>query len=366
MRIGIVTFFYSNDNYGQILQAYALYKYLENKGHDCFIINYSEYNPPKFIPRVINIFRYAFSPKKFKLFLNRKVMRKPAKLNGCKDERMFSNFRNEKMRFSKVYSYKELIEYPPFADAYVCGSDQIWGGLDPVMYLSFVPKKIKKIAFAPSFGGVKFDFYGKYKIKKHLKSFNLVSCRENDGVDLCKSLGRYDAKLFPDPTLLHSSEFYDKLVIEKIERKPYVFVYLLGNEMDFNTSQIIDFANTNNLDIVCVTGQNGSFEELTPIPFTIEQWIDGVKNAEYIITNSFHGTVFSIIFHKKFITIPLSGVHSRMNARIEVILNKYNLKNCIYRGNLDELFNEPDFTNFDFTQKNEFELVDNIIDSFLR
>lgn len=364
MKIGIVTFWKSNDNYGQILQAYALYKYLQLRGHECYIIKYLEERNTTFFSRIITVFKIIISVKKLQSFI--KAKRQYQNIKEIKiEDRFFDDFRKKYMRFSKEYLHSELINNPPKADAYVCGSDQIWGSLDSIMYLSFAPKNCKKIAFAPSFGGLVPDFYVKNKIKNYLKSFDLISCRELSGVDLCKSLGRSDALHFPDPTLMHNVDIYDELTIANKQKKPYIFVYLLGNDMQFNTQHIFDFANKNDLDIVFVTGQNGIFNDFEKRPATIEEWITYIKHANYVITNSFHGTVFSILFHKKFITIPLIGAHSRMNVRIYELLKKYCLEERLYKGDLDALHNNIDYSTFELLQNEEIQDVNKVLKNIL-
>ena len=150
MKIGIITFWKSNDNYGQILQAFSLYKFLELKGHECFIIKYMEERNSTFFSRIITLFKLLFSVRKIKAFITAK--RKQTLVEEIEEDRSFDAFRNKCMKFSKEYLHTELMNHPPEADAYVCGSDQIWGSLDSNMYLSFAPKQCMKIAFSPSFG----------------------------------------------------------------------------------------------------------------------------------------------------------------------------------------------------------------------
>lgn len=362
MKIGIVTFWKSEDNYGEVLQALALYKYLENKGHRCFIVKYTEEKNTTLLSKIFTLISLLKNPKAFFNALKKKYT--PVVVYQ-KEERFFNEFRNKWMRFSKEYTHCELINCPPEADAYVCGSDQIWGGLDPIMYLSFVPQDCKKIAFAPSFGGLIPNQYTKQKIKKYIEKFDLISCRENSGVNLCKLLGRKDTLLFPDPTLMHQSIFYDKFIADVKYSQPYIFVYLLGNEMSFDTKIIFDFANKYKLDIVFVTGQNGIKFKGKTYPATIEEWISGIKNAEYVITNSFHGTVFSLLYHKKFMTIPLSGSFSRMNVRINELLGKHNLLHRIYHGKLDEIIFDIDYSKFDSKHLEDIERVNIILQDVL-
>ena len=268
MNIGIVTFWSSEDNYGEVLQAVALYKYLESRGHRCFIVKYSEERNSSFVSRLFTLIGLMGNPAKLVARIRRSCRQSDPLLNRRSDPshaqqtRRFSEFRDRWLRFSKEYSHSELKHDPPAAEAFVCGSDQIWGGLDTVMYLSFVPARCKKIAFAPSFGGLNPNFYVRCKIRKYIESFDFVSCRENSGVELCRALGRDDACLFPDPTMMHRADFYDAvvsqaLVAPKCGGKPYIFAYLLGNRMDFDVQEVYVFARRKGLNVVLVTGQTG-------------------------------------------------------------------------------------------------------------
>ena len=220
MKIGIVTFWDSEDNYGQILQAFALYNYVVSKGHDCFILKYHKSNETTIISKLFTGIKIITNPLKFfKLVYSRFTNNSVSK---CQENRGFDEFRRRKLFFSKSYTKKQLFISPPSADAFICGSDQIWGGEDAIMYLDFVSTDCKKIAFAPSFGGLTPNPYLRCKIRRYLRNFDFVSCRENSGVELCKSLGRDDAMEFPDPTLMFKSYFYDSIVDETKEEPPYI------------------------------------------------------------------------------------------------------------------------------------------------
>ena len=361
MNIGIVTFWSSEDNYGEVLQAVALYKYLESRGHRCFIVKYSEERNSSFVSRLFTLIGLMGNPAKLVARIRRSCRQSDPLLNRRSDPshaqqtRRFSEFRDRWLRFSKEYSHSELKHDPPAAEAFVCGSDQIWGGLDTVMYLSFVPARCKKIAFAPSFGGLNPNFYVRCKIRKYIESFDFVSCRENSGVELCRALGRDDACLFPDPTMMHRADFYDAVVSQapvapKCGGKPYIFAYLLGNRMDFDVQEVYVFARRKGLNVVLVTGQNGAFADMESCPATVEEWLDGIANAEYVVTNSFHGTMFSLIYHRKFLTLPLVGIHSRMKVRITELLDKSGLSERIYRDSFDIIEDDIDFSTFDRMQ----------------
>jgi hypothetical protein len=121
---------------------------------------------------------------------------------------------------------------------------------------------------------------------------------------------------------------------------------LLGNKLQFDVAQVYLYAKKKGLDVVYVASQGRSddFEKTYP---TIEEWLHLIEHAEMVVTNSFHGTVFSMIFRKKFATLLLTGTFAKMNDRIVDLLTKYALNERILSGNLDEYEKDVDYTVFD-------------------
>ena len=117
MKIGIVTFWNSNDNYGQILQVFALYKYLESLGHHCFIVKYSEKRNSTYLSRIVTFIRLIGNPKDFIASIKRIYKSRSDKIISI--DRHFNDFRDKWMQFSKEYTHKELKITPPVADAFV-------------------------------------------------------------------------------------------------------------------------------------------------------------------------------------------------------------------------------------------------------
>lgn len=186
------------------------------------------------------------------------------------------------------------------ADAFVCGSDQIWSGLSPLFFLQFASKKTKCLACAPSLGGSMFIGMKGTELKISFK-FCYLTAREEDGVKELHKLGFKNAELMPDPTLLLHMNDYSYLEENEsklIPQNKYLFLYLLGNPIGIDVKDIFDFAKQRNLKIVYVAsqGRKDVFPKVTP---TIGEWLSLIKNSEYVITNSFHGTVFSLQYHKK-------------------------------------------------------------------
>ena len=347
-------------------------------GHDAFFIK-SRYDvqvaKASIMARLYNRFApWLFHPvQSYKRHEAQKVMASNARLRrvqALEHPRGFEHFMDVNIPSTeKVCSQYELMATPPQADAYVCGSDQIWGGVNPTMYLRFAPKNSKKISYAASFGGLVPSEETQNYIREAISDFDLVTVREASGVELCKNkLGRKDAQLVPDPTLLLHAEDYRAVsrepITERHTTKPYIFLYLLGNTMSVKVSEIMNFAEKHGLDVKYVAS-NGRVDEYPKIYPSVEEWLYLLEHSDYVITNSFHGTVFSLIFKRKFLTIPLSKTYQRMNARIDTLFESVNLKNRLYNGCFDVLFEDVDFADFEKMQAKEIERVKTMFNSIL-
>ena len=344
MRIGVITYYNSDDNYGQILQCFALQKYLEMCGHSVFLIKYAPEKKKSFTKRILDFF-YEKEKKKYFFFVKELFFQK---CNYKKNRiRKFDLFKKDNIiATTNVYrSIDELRLNPPVADVYICGSDQIWNNSlyddnSAGWFLNFgnVPKRI---AYAASFGRMlnESEFI---ILKNYLKEIDFVSVREFSAKKMCESQNIKDIRVVADPTLLLNKSIYFRLMDsnEKKETMPYVFLYALNvkNENDICWNQVYSFAKESNLKLKYVNA-SGFIAARTvvkrnkPLYLTIPEWLSSLLNSEYVITNSFHGVVFSVIFHKKFVVIPLKKNMQYGNMRIYDFLKLLNLENRIYDGN---------------------------------
>ena len=361
MKIGTITFSNSQENYGQILQCFALVDYLRSLGHDAFLIRakHVDIDDRTLLSKFVGRIKSLLHPKQFlKNYLeNREIARQHSamELDVKMHPRNFDGFIKNNIPTTDTW-YDDITIYktPPQADAFVCGSDQIWGGSDSFMYLQFAPHRSIKISYAASFGGFVPSQIAQKKIANYLSDFKWISLRENTGTELCKSMGFKDAETVPDPTLLLSVDRYKSLYDEKVSTgsSPYIFLYLLGNEIPLKVDEIFDFAKNNNLRVIYVTAHGRQDSHVKEYP-EIPQWLQLIEHSDYVITNSYHGTIFSILYHKKFLSIPLAGIRARMNTRLDELLSRYNLKDRLYSNSLEQLFNEIDYTSFEKVNQEE-------------
>lgn len=349
MKIGILTQPLVN-NYGGILQNFALQLTLKDLGHYPVTINF-EHTPLK-----LSAFRLAASVLKrlfFYVFKKKSIF-----LNPYKEDSFIFAIRPEQKRFIREnitkFDTNCVLHDQDFLkdfDAFVVGSDQVWRPMySPHInnfFLDFANEKQKKIAYAASFGTDNWEFSKELtkSAKSLLQRFNGVSVREKSGVDLCKSYLSIDAIQVLDPTFLVSQEVYSAIADRTLERKEicYVATYILDSS-DQKTLRIEDIASMNHFEIVKLgTEQKGVLQ-------SIEGWLSSIKYAKFVVTDSFHGTVFSMIFHKPFVTFynPERG-----NSRLESILKTVGLENRLCSP-VD--FNEKNLKDIDW------ERVDIILD----
>lgn len=352
MRIGVITFSQSKENYGQILQCYAMQKYLQSLGHSPFLIQYDyiiKRSNAKF--KFTNIIKYFCKlPMYISFIISLKRQERRDREYDKKNQlinRHFPDFLQENLELSQLYTAESIVCNPPVADAFVCGSDQIWGS-DDAFFLNFAPDDAIKVAYAPSFGGVtSFSPEKEETIKKFLSRFNFIGVREQTGVETCQRLGFKEVVKVVDPTLLLNSNDYDVIKAKMPNRKPYIFLYLLGNPIDCSVDEIMEFAKAEGREVIYVASQ-GRDDKYLKTNATIGEWLGYLANADLVITNSFHCIVFAMKYKKPFISIPLSGAYKRMNCRIEELLASANLQDRIWDHNLGEIMQHKiDFSSFE-------------------
>lgn len=364
MKIGILTYWWASDNYGQLLQCYALQRYLRDLGHEAFIIRYNYNNEG--IRIKVPVWKRALkalNPVIFYKYFERKILRK--RILEINKVREFDVFRSKYISLSNDFyaKYENLSANPPEADVYIVGSDQVWNfsfadfsGVKNVVHaymLDFGRENVKRISYAASWGVSAISDDLRKEITPLLKKFDYVSVREQKGLDLCKQCGVDNAEWVCDPTLLLDAESYRTLYRENEIRKPqkkYIFVYMLNNQYEFNLDSIYRFAKERNLDVIFVTG-NYKAEKRKLFYATISEWLYLIDNAEYVISNSFHCAVFSILFKKQFGLVKLSGIHSGMNTRLDSLFDLFSISERYIR--------DDDFSILDASYEPKRKVIEN-------
>ncbi len=311
------------NNYGSILQYFALQTYLEKQGHQVYWL--------RFKPKEKVTLKYKIA----NLLLKRKDRNRTYKHQNPKD---FQEFENKYLHETpyEYTSYSQLKNNPPKADAYITGSDQVWAGLSAERYLAFAPKGTKTLSYAASFGSPKQGFLNKILFTWRLKNIDYISVREKVGIDYCKTFGRNDAVYVCDPSLLLEKTDYEKFINNKKNiKKPYIFSYWVNPIQSLehiSWTKITNYANKAKLDIVitAIQGAEFSFNKekiISPNPL---EWLQLIHDAQYVITSSFHGVAFSIVMKVPFLIIPQKGNSSAENLRFYDLLDNLGLTERIY------------------------------------
>lgn len=319
MKIGIVTQSLQS-NYGGILQNYALQQTLKSLGHEPITINYYHQ---------ISLYRWLGSTVRSVLFYFSKKKRRPF----AKFEETYTGYRkkiiecflDKHIKLTKcvsTYAPNIIIRYD--LDVVIAGSDQIWRpcynhNIED-MYLRFVRRNgVKKIAYAASFGTDEWEYTNEQttRCKKYAQMLNAISVREKSGVDLCGKFLGVDAIAVLDPTLLLDKDYYERLCddIPKAST-PIISAYIL--DMNEDKLRIINLIAEKYSALSHVFHADGDSESVS-----VERWLAMFRDAKYVITDSFHGTVFSIIFQKPFLCL---GNSSRGMARFQSLLSLFGLE----------------------------------------
>lgn len=341
MRIGIITFWDSQDNYGQIMQCYALSAYLTQSGHDVTIIKYLPYQKRSKIETLKKL-----NPVHMWAYYNyRKEQQTLQSVVGV--TRNFDDFRRKHLKYSeKIYHGFDQLWHEDWTlyDAFVCGSDQIWSPKPDeqlnAYFLQFAPFKSLRVAYAPSFGRSILPNNYQKQLHELLQHFDAVSVREKEGVDFCSQAG-VDCQLVCDPTLLLRDEDYRTLT-NVTKRDNHVFCYLINWKTLYPKDAIRKLASKYaGIHYFCTNGQEQIFDYEKDQ--TIDNWVGSIQKSSLSLTNSFHGTVFSILSHTPFVAFPLTGECAAMNNRLFSLLGRLGLENRIYSEDksLDAIIREP-------------------------
>lgn len=308
MRIGILTH-PQYANYGGILQCYALSEYLKKLGHTPFVIK-RENNRPFLLKRwIVSLLHFLRIPRYYH----------PNKVDRTLNMRPFvKQYLN---LTHPVYNDKQIRElcYEYGLTAVIVGSDQVWRRSFALNYgynyfLDFVPPHIIKASYAASFGLDVWDYTKEetLRIQQLLNKFSFISVREESAVVLLKNNLNINAEWVIDPTLLLTSDDYDKITSRRLVEEKYIFVYWLGYKTTIQ--KYIENYESEGYSIININLKEERVQE------SIEDWLSYIKYADFVVTDSFHGVVFSIIFKKKFFMFKNdSGGNSRLASLMKVL-----------------------------------------------
>lgn len=351
---------YQFKNYGSQLQSYATTVELKRRNIDFEIIRYKKKFTPKLIisliPRLFNpvfiserfFLRYR---KKIILKLNRKLNENNNRRNACLAKFSDERFKN----LSPVYyGYDELCKASKNYDGVLVGSDQLWSpsGITSNFYnLMFVDDNILKISYASSIGvsNIKKKLHDVYST--FLSRIDYVSVRENTAKKLVEELSTNTAEVVVDPVLLLSGDdWLNEIPDKKLCDEPYIYAYFLGKTPEYRQA-VTKFAKEKGLKIVTTHHMDTynkadvGFGDYAPYDVGPQEFINFIRNAEYVFTDSFHGCVFSMLYKKQFMVFKRYSDKSisSKNSRIESFCENYDLHSRCYNGDINAVDNEIDY-----------------------
>lgn len=341
MKIGIVTYV-KCDNYGAELQAYAM-QYVYNKlGYNAEVLDLEKQNKDIFsssfiIPAIVNRFKkygikapYRILQLVYDVIQRKKTMKKFA-MEIEKKHQLFIQFFNENIKHStKYYTLKSVYTEDMPYDVYVAGSDQIWNYMQTnfldVYFLEFANRfKAKKIAYAASLSVPDIPVRLRSEYKKYFEGMDSIAVRELNGKDIVEKYSNKKATVVLDPTLLiRKQEWRENVANEIIKGEKYVLIYTLsGSKYIRNLAksiaqQIGDGCKVVNIKSDFRSEKKDGIEHLYQVG--PKEWVGLIMNATYMVTDSFHGTAFSINFNIPFTTLlnPSSNMNSRALSILEI------------------------------------------------
>ena len=353
MKVDIITR-HSVPNYGSLLQSYATQKTIEKMGFESEIIDYVRYDERK-----NTLVNSMITGKKWNKNLLMRIIYKA--IQGPNYGHMFSKFSEYRKNFLKVTNInygniEEIKNDLPEADVYCSGSDQIWGkvgtaNIDEAYFLKFVENKNKRcIAYASSFGKAILDKEFESKLPKLLKNYDKILVREDSAKKIIKNVGINNVEQVLDPTfLLEKEEWLELINKTKPINQKYVLVYQLHDNKEFE-KYAEEFAKRAKLKLIRLSGSIYHIFRTGKLIYLPDQYefLRYFNDAQYILTDSFHATAFSLILNKNFVDI-LPG---KTSTRITSILKLTELEDRILK----------DYNDFSYIEENiDFKNCNNIL-----
>ncbi|MBQ3796788.1 MAG: polysaccharide pyruvyl transferase family protein [Butyrivibrio sp.] len=355
MKIGILTY-HKSINYGSVLQAWATKDLLERMGHSAEVIDYE--------PGALKDFYKLYSSGHGVKALARKVVRMPIAKIKKNQQRNFEVFRNRFLNLSS-FTLGKNDDFKIIEDSYdwvICGSDQIWNvhamDSDDIYFLPDV--NVKKIALSVSVNNTDFtEPRCNEEMKRWISDFDFLTCREESGAKKIAGFleGKREVRTFLDPTLMHNKEDFYPLCSGRVIKKPYIFLYKVWSGKD-SYKLVSELGKKLNLPVYTMFMHN-SMKELCMVESggvkvikkdtSPSDYLSLIRYADYVVTDSFHGTAFSLIFEKKFICVREKDTKGRdkNDERILNILHVVGLDDRYIA--LDSIFTYPISEKIDYS-----------------
>ena len=333
---------YEQVNYGSKLQALATLRIMEKLGHKCKVIHYGKAGLWFKIKSLPRIFNSTFRQDKLEAWSRNQAYKRHPEIAAelALRKKIFKDY--DAIHFDcyevKGMYFKDIQNIASQFDAVITCSDQLWSpaGLGTNFYnLMFVPDNVRKISFASSFGVAQIPWYQKKATANYLRRIEYVSCRENRGAEIVKELTGREVPVLMDPVFAFDKEQWGELIpIEKVYDEPYIFCYFLGANIAYREI-VKGFARNKGMKIVFLkfldqyVDYDENFGDITPFDVDPNKFLNILRGAEYVFTDSFHGCAFSIIMQKQFVIFNryITTSSASKNSRIDTVCGNLGLNN---------------------------------------
>ncbi|MBQ9901134.1 MAG: polysaccharide pyruvyl transferase family protein [Clostridia bacterium] len=326
-KVAIVTLYHNNHNFGGQLQAYALQHVVASYGYICDIVDYNPQNKYKKLKTLtvgtLLVRFYHKTQMKIHQWVNPQM-----KTDFRKKADLFRQFMNS-IPHTEEITNDRISAITSDYDCWIAGSDQIW---NPEAFTGgslYLLEGVlgKKVSYAASSMNAKFTLAQAHVLRKSLDSFSDISVREEGLEKTISEISGKPVTTVLDPTLLLGAGDWDKVTVQPQMTEKYAFVYVIGVSTDVRR-RISDYCKKNRFQMVIVPHAQGWYKAADERYFDVQaaaigpaEWLGYIKNAEIIFTDSFHGTIFSVNYHKKFVSFEnLSG-----DAEKDSGLRKYSI-----------------------------------------
>lgn len=342
MKIGIITIT-EGTNIGNRLQNYAVQEFLKKQG-DIKPETIKNYGSSKILKREIWL-KLSKIKKIIKIIIGKN---RKENYYFLKRQKSFKKFNKQYINYSKYKISNTDIDknINMSYNYFICGSDQIWNSNFPenayVNFLQFADKE-KRIAFAPSFATNTINENMIENYTKWLKEIPHLSVREDRGKEIIKELtGRDDVEVLVDPTMLLIEEDWSKIAKrpQQLKNDKFILNYFLGELSEKRKNEINKIAKENGCEVINIMDKNSPYYSLGPSEFLYLE-----KNAFLVCTDSFHSSVFAILFGRPFIVFDREDSWAKMNSRLETLLKKFELEDRWYKDKITKELLEVDYSN---------------------
>lgn len=364
-KIGcVIAYTEGHNNYGTSLQGYAMLKKIQQLGYEVEVIHYikqlSTIQKIKFVANAIHAGEWKSIVAR--LTAKRTLKKYPQYAAGiAKRTKAVNAYKAKKLLplFHTYVGYDALHKGSLNYDAVVVGSDQVWTPMslpNKFFNLLFVDDSVHKIAYASSFGVSEIPSFQRKETGLYLDRFYRIGVREERGKEIVEELSHQKATVVADPTLLLTREEWEAEISDARpnESEPYIFCYFLGTNQEAR-KVANKLRKQTGYKIITIrhmdeyVPEDEQFGDEAPYNVDPNDFVKYISKAAYVCTDSFHCTVFSILFHRQFMTFYrfAEGSKTGRNSRINSLFDLFELQERLYKGDINKITNPIDYNSVD-------------------